>query len=218
VSTRRATPGGWVDRRSHPRQCRWCAADVPKGRYTFCSQACVHAWKLRTDPAYLREQVFQRDRGVCAACGLDTESLRRKRHKLTRVARKQFEQEWGKRRTLWDADHIVPVAEGGGECDLSNMRTLCLKCHRQATADLLRRLGMQPRQDAEELRAQLFARDRGVCAACGVDTEAVRKHRRTLDYAARRQFEKEWGKDANLWLPASHGATLCVKCLNLPEK
>jgi hypothetical protein len=24
----------------------------------------------------------------------------------------------------------VPVAEGGGECDLSNMRTLCLKCHR----------------------------------------------------------------------------------------
>jgi hypothetical protein len=24
----------------------------------------------------------------------------------------------------------VPVAAGGGECDLSNMRTLCLQCHR----------------------------------------------------------------------------------------
>src|SRR5262249_38303914 len=38
--------------------------------------------------------------------------------------------EWGGRRQLWDADHILPVAAGGGECDLSNMRTLCLKCHR----------------------------------------------------------------------------------------
>jgi hypothetical protein len=25
---------------------------------------------------------------------------------------------------FWQADHIVPVAEGGGECDLSNYRTL----------------------------------------------------------------------------------------------
>jgi hypothetical protein len=34
----------------------------------------------------------------------------------------------------------VPVAEGGGECDLSNMRTLCLRCHRAATAALRTRL------------------------------------------------------------------------------
>jgi 5-methylcytosine-specific restriction endonuclease McrA len=40
---------------------------------------------------------------------------------------------------LWDADHIVPVVEGGGECDLANMRTLCLKCHKLATAELRRR-------------------------------------------------------------------------------
>ena len=51
--------------------------------------------------------------------------------------------EWGLRgrKTLWDADHIIPVAEGGGECDLSNMRTLCLKCHRARTAELRARLG-----------------------------------------------------------------------------
>jgi hypothetical protein len=29
----------------------------------------------------------------------------------------------------------VPVVEGGGECDLSNMRTLCLKCHRRRHAE-----------------------------------------------------------------------------------
>ena len=44
------------------------------------------------------------------------------------------------RRSLWDADHIRPVAEGGGQCDLDNLRTLCLPCHREATAQLRLRL------------------------------------------------------------------------------
>ncbi|MDE1154383.1 MAG: HNH endonuclease signature motif containing protein [Acidobacteriaceae bacterium] len=44
------------------------------------------------------------------------------------------------RKTLWDADHILPVAEGGGECDLQNLRTLCLPCHQEATAALRLRL------------------------------------------------------------------------------
>jgi 5-methylcytosine-specific restriction endonuclease McrA len=124
--------------------CRWCAIEVPSGRRTFCSADCVHEWKLRTDPGYLREQVFARDRGVCAACGIDTEVLRKQFRKLDYRARRQFLKEWkvkeSWRRSLWDADHVVPVAEGGGECDLANMRTLCLKCHRAATAELRRRL------------------------------------------------------------------------------
>jgi 5-methylcytosine-specific restriction protein A len=48
------------------------------------------------------------------------------------------------RKTLWDADHIVPVVEGGGECDLANIRTLCLVCHRQETMKLRARLSKQP--------------------------------------------------------------------------
>ncbi|MDE1177999.1 MAG: HNH endonuclease signature motif containing protein [Edaphobacter sp.] len=43
------------------------------------------------------------------------------------------------RRTLWEADHIVPVVEGGGECDLENIQTLCLRCHRKATQSLRER-------------------------------------------------------------------------------
>ncbi len=100
----------------------------------------MHQWKLRTDPSYLRDQVFARDRGVCAECGIDTEALRKNKRKLDYAARRVFEKEWGLRRHLWDADHIVPVVEGGGECDLSNMRTLCLKCHRAVTAALRKRL------------------------------------------------------------------------------
>ena len=139
MSTRRVQPGGWTaNRRGQP--CRWCRGEVPKGRFTFCSAACVHAWKLRTDAGYLREQVFLRDRGVCALCGIDTEALRKDKRKLDYTARRQFEEDWGHRRHLWDADHIEAVAEGGGECDLCNMRTLCLKYHREATAALVKRL------------------------------------------------------------------------------
>jgi 5-methylcytosine-specific restriction protein A len=137
VSTRRAKPGGWVNDRRRG-VCRWCSAEVPKGRFTFCSAGCVHEWKLRTDPGYLREQVYARDRGVCSLCGVDTEALRRDKRKLDYKARKQFEKDWGLRRHLWDADHIVPVFQGGGECGLSNMRTLCLMCHRGVTAGMRR--------------------------------------------------------------------------------
>lgn len=139
MSKRRTMPGGWVDR-SAQKACRWCGGALPRGRFTFCSQACVHEWRLRTDPSYLREQVFARDHGVCAQCGLDTEALRKDKRKLDFTARRQFEKEWGARCHLWDADHILPVAEGGGECDLSNIRTLCLKCHRAVTNELRRRL------------------------------------------------------------------------------
>ena len=42
--------------------------------------------------------------------------------------------------SAWEADHIVPVVEGGGLCGLDNYRTLCLACHKEETAKLTRRL------------------------------------------------------------------------------
>ena len=123
--------------------CRWCSLEVPAPRRTFCSEWCVHEWKLRTDPGYLRECVFKRDKGICKVCAADTHEgwLRLKRARGER--RTLMLEKWGlatlNRRTLWDADHIIPVVEGGGECDLSNIRTLCITCHRQATAALRER-------------------------------------------------------------------------------
>ena len=35
---------------------------------------------------------------------------------------------------LWDADHIIRVADGGGMCGLENIRTLCIPCHKSVTA------------------------------------------------------------------------------------
>lgn len=152
MMTPRRKPGGWVDPSALPRAesgrplCRWCFGEVPRRRRTFCSDACVHEWKLRTDPGYLRERVFERDRGICAQCGTDTTTVRRDMRKLDYAARKKLLKTWGfnerSRKTLWDADHILPVAEGGGQCDLSNMRTLCLLCHRAETAALRMRLNV----------------------------------------------------------------------------
>jgi 5-methylcytosine-specific restriction endonuclease McrA len=34
----------------------------------------------------------------------------------------------------WQADHIVPVFEGGGQCTVTNLRTLCTACHKDVTA------------------------------------------------------------------------------------
>lgn len=48
-------------------------------------------------------------------------------------------------RTLWEADHIVPVAEGGGACGLDNYRTLCIWCHPKETGKLRKRLNAKRR-------------------------------------------------------------------------
>ncbi len=139
-----------MDRKSLPKGdhgrslCRWCNLEVPEGRWTFCSDWCVEEWKLRSNPSHLRERVLQRDCGVCADCGLNCIAEFGRLKRLRGVGRVKANLEWNlkSRKSLWDADHIVPVAEGGGECDLANMRTLCLKCHKQRTLQLRERMKM----------------------------------------------------------------------------
>ena len=40
--------------------------------------------------------------------------------------------------SCWEADHILSVADGGGECGIDNYRTLCFVCHKQVSADQAR--------------------------------------------------------------------------------
>ncbi len=148
MSTNRSSKGGWLHRSASRGPngrgiCRRCGLEVPPGRRTFCSDGCVHEWRLRTDPGYLREQVFARDRGVCAICRLDTVQFYRRFQILPLRKRKELRKSLDMppgRESFWDADHILPVAEGGGECDLGNLRTLCLWCHQSETAKLRARL------------------------------------------------------------------------------
>jgi 5-methylcytosine-specific restriction protein A len=155
MSTNRKSPdAGWADPALLARGpggrclCRQCGQEVPKGRRTFCGDACVERWKLKTDPSFLRKRVGKRDRGRCAACGLRCKDLEKGLRLLREILGRQGSSgvygsvrkalKIQSRNTLWDADHIRAVAEGGGECGLENMQTLCLWCHRDKTAAMRR--------------------------------------------------------------------------------
>ena len=168
---------GWVSTTRLPKGpngralCRWCAEEVPKGRRSFCSDACVHEHKIRTSPRYAAVRVLERDAGVCAACGLDCIQALVELKRIRAEERKELmgdKLRWfnhqhpidaqlvrfntrcddlglsAKRRQdlsrrLWEMDHIQPVIEGGADCGLENLRTLCTACHAKETAALAAR-------------------------------------------------------------------------------
>lgn len=153
--------------------CRWCGKPPPKGRRSWCSDACVEEFTVRAWPQKMRQKTLERDRGVCAACGRDCvaleERLRRwlaseppmapgqlyrvrpeesPEHARRRLRRCRLAARLGVTdgsawhpvvRSLWEADHIVPVVEGGGGCGLDNIRTLCRCCHKAETRALAKR-------------------------------------------------------------------------------
>jgi 5-methylcytosine-specific restriction protein A len=53
---------------------------------------------------------------------------------------------WDLHGHTWEADHIIPVVEGGGQCGLDNYRTLCLPCHKKASAQLAKRRALARRR------------------------------------------------------------------------
>lgn len=137
------------------RLCTWCKTEVPKGRRTWCGPACIHQGMLRTDPSYMRAHVAGRDHGVCGKCGLDTEKLERIVTKMRELLGKcnggltystsvVIADKWINGRHLWEAHHKVAVTEGGGECGLEGMITLCIWCHGEETGALRRRLNAKP--------------------------------------------------------------------------
>jgi len=142
VSTRRARvvsadQWGKPERDEHGQPiCRWCRGPVNPPRRTFCGDACVHEWKIRSSPWYVRREVKKRDKGTCRLCGVNVvkahrEWTRAKPPAGDRAARRA----WRAAKPRWEADHIVPVADGGGECGLDNYRLLCRPCHVRVTLE-----------------------------------------------------------------------------------
>lgn len=147
--------------------CRWCGTQVEKPRRHWCGDGCVEAFKLRAFQGLACLRVLERDKGVCAICGIDTLELKRLAFLIRNAMlgtihdfRCRFDEpgvsdafrqthewnswknekaawgHWNLYQRLWEADHIVPVVEGGGCCGLENYRTLCQLCHKNETAVL----------------------------------------------------------------------------------
>jgi len=163
------------------RHCRRCGREVPKGRVTWCGEECVGAYMVAMTP----RMIFRRDHGVCAGCGLDTEALRvrldgimerrrrkggedlyararRLRESIYRVLKARGFNSLGS--SLWEADHIIPVVEGG-PTTFENLRTLCVPCHKAETAGLKARLALKRLRQRRGLLPSLFPEKTSLCAS-----------------------------------------------------
>lgn len=134
--------------------CRWCGEDVNQyspRRRTFCSDECVHEYKLRSSSSYVRLYIAKRDKYKCQICGLYCRGFLKKMKEfvglLFGAKKREKEEEWfnshglewvntNRRSTFYDIDHIIPVVKGGGQSGEDNLRLVCLSCHRKETAKL----------------------------------------------------------------------------------
>jgi 5-methylcytosine-specific restriction endonuclease McrA len=159
-------PADAILRELHPEErgrCKWCGEAIYRrdkaGRIVVDRRRMWHEGREvdpRAEPEprcvqeyqrqafTFRDQVWARDGGVCAGCGLDLKQAIEE-HKAQRPRWEEYErgdswdggywavqQEWVARRPTWEADHVVPL-EDGGEHLLANAQLLCSPCHRSKT-------------------------------------------------------------------------------------
>jgi 5-methylcytosine-specific restriction enzyme A len=143
--------------------CWWCGGKLPSNRRKWCSKTCTDEILIRTTPNHAAYLVFQRDKGICSKCGIDTIWLYQEMLKIKYLRKhigdvfdyKHFGCWVTHNHQLWEADHIIPVVEGGGCCGLEGYQTLCLKCHKLDTAELAKRLANKKKIDKEARKGQL---------------------------------------------------------------
>lgn len=123
------------------RLCCWCSESLSGRKRRWCGEECVHEYLVvKSDQNYLRGVAWRRDRGVCSSCKVDTERLYHQYH--ASINRDNEEEVTGRLKDLgfhetassfWQADHKVPVSEGGNLLGPGNIQTLCLSCHKRKT-------------------------------------------------------------------------------------
>ncbi len=145
--------------------CRYCGKRISRERRyrAWCSAKCTEEAMIRCYPQSASGHVLKRDKGVCAACGLQTEELRAALERVRRskwnggperLLRELYKTvthammargfdlmtcgNWGHIPALHHIDHVISVAEGG-ELEPENLQTLCVPCHKAKTAKAKRK-------------------------------------------------------------------------------
>lgn len=130
---------------------------------------------------FVRFQLLQRDQGICSECGVDAQRMDTAISRLLEdllhpllmtihpmVALTLRSEGWSNIRlrgrgsypdaisftSCWEAHHVRSVAEGGGECDLDNYRTLCFVCHKRISAEQAAARAEKRRQEKRAAKLQ----------------------------------------------------------------
>ncbi|XP_008830671.1 DNA annealing helicase and endonuclease ZRANB3 [Nannospalax galili] len=135
----------------------------------FCSLQCQEEFWIRSSNSFLRAQVFETEHGVCQLCSVNAQELFLRVRDAPKSERKNLlDAAWTSKLPLeqlnemirnpreghfWQVDHIKAVFEGGGQCSLDNLQTLCTACHKERTA--------QQAKERSHVRRHLLASKHG---------------------------------------------------------
>ena len=193
--------------------------DITNPSLLFCSIKCENDMKLKSSGGAIRAQIMKRDRGICEKCKLNCTKMIQRLQAIEKDGDDDGNDSWRARRErllgqhypdftsrltkaqkngliekalsgrAWQADHIVGVFEGGGQCTLANMRTLCTACHRDVTAHQ----AAQRKKERAAIKKERKEQANG--DANGVEKKPARKKRKTkvekqAEEAAKRAAEE----------------------------
>lgn len=182
IAELRAKRERFIESRHLPRRpkgfCKWCAGPVAPPRRTWCSQACVDAFMVRSNANSAAHALWKRDRGVCADCGFDFGWAARRikvdlefwvddleaanggslprgwaRPQDDRLRAGLKARGFDLLRRLWEVDHTTPVVFGGGCAGVDELETVCQLCHRERTRKLA---GLRASMDGRPKQEALF--------------------------------------------------------------
>lgn len=148
-------------------ECTWCGGKLSGRQTAWCSRLCVDAF-LQLQPRHMRSAIHARDHGRCRTCKRDCDRMLYLSRRLLGLAARDsrwapaiqtLRDHWASigfhlsrafsGEHYWEANHIVPVCQGGGLRGPDNYETLCIPCHAAVT-----------RKMHNERRAQRTARNK----------------------------------------------------------
>src|SRR5689334_3832496 len=74
VLRRKSLPPFRVDQDGHF-LCRLCKTPCPPPERHWCSEGCLRKFLTMSSGSYVRAELFERDRGICAECGVNAAQM-----------------------------------------------------------------------------------------------------------------------------------------------